>query len=193
MGSLGSIHTHDFQSHPHSGGAGGASSGLLPPVVGDKGPGLAAGKKALSGGKGKAPGEKGKGSGNQENSLTGVLDTVTRRLNEQAHDELLGGRLAIKKRGRAGRIITGSSEEGKELIKEMAAAILHNLSLKRAVLGPGILTCLLSLTKGTPLHHLCTPHQSILSLIHPITHGIKNVCCRWPKVSRSSCDTYPQP
>ena len=149
MGSLGSIHTHDFQSHPHSGGAGGASSGLLPPVVGDKGPGLAAGKKALSGGKGKAPGEKGKGSGNQENSLTGVLDTVTRRLNEQAHDELLGGRLAIKKRGRAGRIITGSSEEGKELIKEMAAAILHNLSLKRAVLGPGILTCLLSLAKGT--------------------------------------------
>ena len=46
----------------------------------------------------------------------------------------------------------GSSEEGKDLIKEMAAATIHNISLKRAVLGPGILTCLLSLTKGTYQH-----------------------------------------
>ena len=87
MGSLGSLHTHDFHSGPPTGGAAAAaSSGLLPPVVGDKGHGLAAGgKKAPSGLKGKAaPGEKGKGSGNQENSLNGVLDTVTRRLNEQA-------------------------------------------------------------------------------------------------------------
>ena len=83
MGALGSINTNDFQS----GGPGGSSSGLLPPVVGDKGHGPGpGGKRAPGGGKGKAQGEKGKGSGNQEGSLSGVLDTVTRRLNEQVKE-----------------------------------------------------------------------------------------------------------
>ena len=61
----------------------------------------------------------------------------------------------------------------------MAAAILHNLSLKRAVLGPGILTCLLSLAKGAYKHTCYKPTLST----HPINkRAYSPVCCRWRKV-----------
>ena len=77
------------------------------------------------------------------------------RIIEQEREELLGettrGRDGNRGRGRRnGQPLVGASDEGKDLIKEMAAATIHNISLKRAVLGPGILTCLLSLAKGTP-------------------------------------------
>jgi len=130
MGNLGG-YEDETAGRPAGGAAGGA--GLLPAVKGGKGKGGA--------------GEKPKG-GDRENPLLAAVAAVTTRLAEQAKDEAQGGRVASRRQGRVSASLQGATDEGKELTKELCAASIHNVSLKRAALGPGILTCLLSLTRG---------------------------------------------
>ena len=78
------------------------------------------------------------------NETMTVLETVTQRLQMQASEESGRG----SRHGKQRSSVKARTEEGDELVRDMAGAVAHNLSLRRAVIGPGILSCLLSFSRN---------------------------------------------
>ena len=133
-------------------GGGNGTSVTFPVIsgagVGGKGASTGASIGGVRGGTAKG-GKKGVLDRDDSTSLGAILQVVTKRLEQQSRVDYAGsGRSGGSRRGAPRGSIKGQSDDGKDLIKSIAAATIHNITLRRAVLGPGILSCLLSFTKN---------------------------------------------
>ena len=88
-------------------------------------------------------------SRDSEDAIT-VIEAVTQRLQRQASESSGKG----SRHNRSASCIKDPIEDGDELIMDIAGAVMHNLSLKKAIIDPGILSCLLFFSKNCKSHRV---------------------------------------